>query len=192
MPSLSQTAGNVNARSTLGSLLRVGVFTVLMALAAQVTIPLGPVPFTLQTLVLGIAVATLSPSEAIAATVAYVAIGALGAPVFSGGIGGAVRLLGPSGGFIYGFVAGAAVGSLVLAGLSRIKLPRVASTFVAVVASIAVAYVCGWAHLVLVGQLTPAAAFAVGCAPFVLIDLAKAALATAIAKPVYKLVNPEK
>lgn len=192
MPSLSQTASDSRARSTLSSLLRVGVFTVLMALAAQVTIPLGPVPFTLQILVMGIAIATLSPSEAIAATVAYVAIGALGAPIFSGGVGGAVRLLGPSGGFIYGFVAGAAVGSLLRVGLERTKLPRVASAFVAIVAGIAVSYVCGWAHLVLVGQLTPAAAFAVGCAPFILIDLAKAALATAIAKPVYKLVNPEK
>ena len=56
-------------RSVASSLLRVGIVTVLFCLSAGISIPVGPVPFTLQTLVLGIAVSTLKPSEAISATV---------------------------------------------------------------------------------------------------------------------------
>ena len=176
-------------RSVASSLLRVGIVTVLFCLSAGISIPVGPVPFTLQTLVLGIAVSTLKPSEAISATVAYVAIGAMGAPVFSGYVGGLVRLLGPSGGFIYGFAAGAAAGSFLRALLERTPLPKVVSTFAGVVAAIAVSYYFGWAQLVVMGGLTPAVAFAIGCAPFILADLVKAALATSIAVPLVRAAN---
>lgn len=165
------------------SAVRIAAATVALSLSAGISIPVGPVPFTLQILVLGLVVATMKPGEAVSATVVYLAIGAAGAPVFSGYVGGPARLLGPSGGFLYGFVPAVAAGALLRTGLERTRLPRPAAVFSAVLVAIAVAYFFGWAHLVLVGQMDAAAAFAVACAPFIVPDLVKAAIATGIAAP---------
>lgn len=108
-------------------------------------------------------------------------VGSLGAPVFSGGMGGVARIAGPTGGFILGFVAAAAVGTLVLRGVSRLRVPYAVHAMLALVATIAVVYACGWAQLVVVAHLAPAAAFAAGVAPFVTLDLMKAGIATSLA-----------
>ena len=185
----TQSARGLATSSAVKSALRIGITLVALCLSAGISIPLQPIPFTLQILVLGIAVAVLPFGEAVAATASYVVIGALGAPVFSGYIGGLVKLLGPSGGFIFGFVAGAAAGTLVRGVLERTKLPRAAAIFAAIVVAIAVSYVFGWAQLMFVAHLTPAAAFMMGCAPFILADLVKAAIATAIATPVARFLK---
>ena len=175
------------ARRLAPAAARVAVATVALSLSAGIAVPVGPVPFTLQILVLGFIVATMKPGEAISAVVAYLAIGAMGLPVFSGGIGGPARILGPSGGFLYGFVPAAVAGTLLRCALERTRLPQPAAIFSAVLASIAVAYFFGWAHLVLVGQMDAAAAFAVGCAPFIVPDLVKAGIATAAVSPLRAL-----
>lgn len=147
-----------------------------LALSANLEIPLQPVPFTLQILALGFIAATLKPKEAASAAGAYVAAGALGAPVFAGGLGGMWRVAGPTGGFILGFIAGAWVGASLLAQLSKTHLPLALSVFVSSVAMTGAVYLVGWAQLMLVAHLAPAAAFAAGVAPFIVFDLMKAGL----------------
>lgn len=169
------------SRRLLASAARVAAAIVALSLSAGIAIPVGPVPFTLQILVLGIIVAVMPAGEAVCAVVSYLALGALGAPVFSGGVGGIVRLVGPSGGFLYGFAPAVAVGVALRGRLERTRLPHAASVLAALLAFIAVAYFFGWAHLVVVGQMEPAAAFAVACAPFVACDLVKAGMACAVA-----------
>lgn len=90
-------------------LLRVALFApLLVTLAARVAFPLPftPIPFTLQPLaVLGVGLA-LGPWEGALAMLAYLAEGALGAPVFSPtGPGGLVQLLGSTGGFLLAYPA---------------------------------------------------------------------------------------
>lgn len=184
-----QTVSRPAPRDLVRSILRIGITIALLSLSAGVQIPLQPVPFTMQIFVLGIAVAVLSPREAVCATAGYVVIGALGAPVFSGYMGGMVKLLGPSGGFIFGFVAGAAIGTLVRIALERTGLPRFVAVLAAIVTAFAASYVCGWAQLMVVAHLTPTTAFAIGCAPFILADLVKAVLAAAVAAPLGRFFN---
>lgn len=52
---------------------------------------------------------------------------------------------------------------------------------IALVATIAVVYACGWAQLMLVAHLSTEASFAAGVAPFVALDLMKAGIATSLA-----------
>ncbi len=173
--------GRAKARRILAPALRVVAVVAALSLTAGIAIPVGPVPFTLQVLVLGIVVATMPAGEAVCAFAAYLALGAFGAPVFSGYVGGIVRLIGPSGGFLYGFLPAAAAGSFLRCRLGRTRVPYAVGVFAAVVAAIAIAYLFGWAHLVVVGQMEPAAAFAVACAPFILCDLVKAGMACGVA-----------
>ncbi|WP_338661341.1 biotin transporter BioY [Pararoseomonas sp. SCSIO 73927] len=79
-----------------------------LAASAQVTLPMWPVPATLQTLVV-LLLGALGGSRLGAATVAlYLAEGAMGLPVFAGGAGPAA-LMGPTAGFLLGFIPSALI-----------------------------------------------------------------------------------
>ncbi len=80
-----------------------------LALAAQVRVvlPFTPVPVTGQTFGVLLAAALLPPGEAVMAMALYVLAGTLGLPVFTGSGGGWSYLLGPTGGYLLGFIAAA-------------------------------------------------------------------------------------
>ena len=91
------------------------LFCGLAVLAAQVRVPVPgtDVPLTLQSLVVLLAGFALSPGRALSAMLAYVALGVVGLPVFAAGSHG---VLGPTGGYIIGFIAGAWVVSFLKGG----------------------------------------------------------------------------
>ena len=68
--------------------------------------PFSPVMVTATTLALGITALVLPPKQTAVAILVWILLGAAGVPVFSGGQGGIGKLLGPSGGFFPGFLAG--------------------------------------------------------------------------------------
>lgn len=150
-----------------------------IAVGAWLQLPIGPVPFTLQPLFVWLAGLLLGPWSGAAAAVLYLAAGVLGLPVFAGGASGLGVLFGPTGGYLLGFVLGAAV-----AGLARRRGQplRWAPGLVAGVAAMAVTYATGVTRLKVVLHLDWAKALLAGAAPFVLQDLVKVALAVAIAR----------
>jgi biotin transport system substrate-specific component len=90
------------------------VFAVLTAVGARIEIPHQPVPFTLQTFFVLLAGAFLGVRNGVLSQVLYLAMGAAGLPVFSIWSGGAVRLFGPTGGYLLSFpVAAFVVGTMI-------------------------------------------------------------------------------
>jgi biotin transport system substrate-specific component len=85
---------------------RVALFAALIAVGALVALPFGPVPFTFQTLVVLLAGMVLGPRLAPVSVLVYLLLG-LVAPVYAGGQGGVGVLLGPTGGYLVGFVPAA-------------------------------------------------------------------------------------
>ncbi len=176
-------------RSRTTKLLRAALVAALVAVGALITVPIGLVPVTLQVLVVAIAALVLSPSEALLALVIYVAIGAAGAPVFSGGGAGVGVLVGPTGGFIVGFALGAPAAALVR---SRIQgrpgvggIParrRGLATVAALGVLLVVVYLAGWLWFSFSTGRPAAEAFALAVAPFVLIDALKCAAAAMVAR----------
>ena len=81
----------------------VGLTIALMSVSAWVSVPLGPVPFTLQTFVMVFALLALAPKECLAAIAGYLILGGVGLPLFSSMRGGLGVLAGPTGGFLWGF-----------------------------------------------------------------------------------------
>jgi biotin transport system substrate-specific component len=159
---------------------RIGLGALVIALSAQIALPMSftPIPFTLQPLAVILVGAWLGPVEGATALGAYLVAGALGAPVFALGHGGAWRLMGPTGGYLLAFPVAAAV-----AGLARTRgLTGVALAFwSALVFTIAMAviHLGGVSQLALLGG-DPGLAFRSGFLPFFIGDLLKVAIATAV------------
>lgn len=101
---MATAMASIKSTSNARSVSFVGLTIAIMAVSAWVTVPLGPVPFTLQMFAIVFAVAVLKPREAIAAMAGYLILGAVGLPVFSGMRGGLGILAGPTGGFFVGLV----------------------------------------------------------------------------------------
>ena len=81
-------------------------FSILTAISAQVSIPIKPVPFTLQTMVVLLAGAFLGAKNGAYSQILYIFIGAIGFPVFAqtaDGTMGIARLIGPTGGYLLAF-----------------------------------------------------------------------------------------
>jgi len=180
-----QTRSIPLSRTTPGQLLLATGFACLTALGAAVTIPIGPVPITLQVLfvvlsglVLGSRLGALSQME-------YLVMGLAGAPVFSAGGSGLTWLLGPTGGYLVGFVVAAYVAGRVAESAAR---PGRVRFFVASLLGIAGLYLCGMVWLATwfaIGRGTNwvsemGSAWQFGVLPFLLVDLAKAAVASGV------------
>lgn len=89
-------------------------FSVLTFLSAQVVIPVQPVPFTLQTMIVLLSGAFLGSRNGMISQVFYLAVGTIGLPVFAEYSFGFARLIGPTGGYLMAFpIAAYVVGYLI-------------------------------------------------------------------------------
>jgi biotin transport system substrate-specific component len=158
--------------------------TVLTAAASQVSVPLwfSPVPFTLQPVVVLLGGAVLGPWLGAASQFLYLALGLAGMPVFAASTvlpQGPARLLGPTGGYLMAYPLAAFVsGWLAARGFDRRYLTSVLS----MTAGLAVVFVGGvsWLATFMPESGRMGAALAAGLYPFVLADLAKICLASAV------------
>lgn len=147
----------------------------LVALGAFLQIPVGLVPFTLQPYFVLLAGFLLGSLRGALAVALYLAAGFLGLPVFAGGKAGLAVLLGPTGGFLVGFVLAAAVAGLA----ERSVFPSWGRGLLLGAAAVACVYVPGVVHLAGVLGVEPGRAMAVGVVPFLLQDIVKIVLAVA-------------
>jgi biotin transport system substrate-specific component len=156
----------------------IGLGTLLVALSAQVVVPVpfSPVPMTLQPLAVLAVGGFLGAVGGFTALLLYLILGVLGLPVFApGGIPGALRLIGPTGGYLLAFPIAAAVTGA-LAG----RVPgSVLRGLLACALGMVIIHVGGVAQLALLGG-DPALAMRIGFVPFLTGDLLKVGLAAAL------------
>lgn len=94
-------------------------FAVFLAIFAQISIPFGIVPFTGQTLALGLFASIARPKISLSAVALYLIMGAIGLPIFAGGSAGLVVLFGPNAGYLFGFLIYVALVSAVIVKYQR-------------------------------------------------------------------------
>ncbi len=169
-----------------------------IALAAQVSVPFYPVPLTMQTLAILIVGLTFGSRLGALTLIAYLAEGAMGLPVFANG-GSAPALIGPTAGFLFGFV-----GVAYLAGLAVEKgLARgVVTTALAGIVISALLYIPGVAWPMAVAEMFGATGKWVGSSadviwtywvsPFLLGDAVKAVIAAMVVWGGWKALEARK
>ncbi len=147
--------------------------TALLTLSAKINIPLPYVPMTMQTLVVLMIGAAYGTRLGVATIVAYLAEGALGLPVFAGPVGGLAPLVGPTAGYLFGFVVAAgAVGWLAERGFDR----SVVRLFAAMALGHAIILGMGFVWLAFGLNLGAEKAWLIGVVPFIAGSLVKNAL----------------
>ncbi len=159
-----------NEDSPLRRMVYASMFGALTAIGSFLIIPLPPVPITLQTLFTGLAGVLLGGATGAWSQIIYVLLGVIGLPVFAGGKAGLGILLGPTGGYLIGFIAGAyVIGKIVEA---RHK-PGLVWIVMALVAGNLVVYTLGTIQLSLVTHYSLLKSLMVGVVPFLPGDLLK-------------------
>ncbi|TVQ34691.1 MAG: biotin transporter BioY [Geminicoccaceae bacterium] len=162
--------------------------SLLLTLSAKLQVPFWPVPMTLQTGVVLLFAILMGPRLALATIGLYLAQGAAGLPVFAGtpekGLGLAY-MMGPTGGYMVGWLLAAA-----FLGWAAQHLRRAMLLFGAALLAVALNYTPG---IIWLAQFTGwENAFALGAVPFILGDVVKAALAVALALAVRGAVTRQR
>ena len=150
----------------------------IIAVLAQISLPIGPVPFTLQNFAIGLIATVFRPREAVFSVGLYLLLGAIGLPVFAGGGAGFHALIGPTAGYLWFY--------LVYSGLTS-HLTNSDSGFVRIfLANLlgdSLVFVGGILGLHFLAGMPLEKALIVGVFPFILPDLGKLLAISLISQP---------
>ena len=161
-------------------------FSLLTALAAQIVIPIGPVPITAQTFAVLLTGALLGSRLGAMAMIAYLIEGASGLPFFAAGAGGLSHLLGPTGGYLIAFPAAAFItGAFAEHGWDRNFFAAAAAMLVGSIVII----VCGCAWFAFLTHTGVTASLRLTVVPFIPGDIIKILLAAAVLPSGWKLIR---
>ena len=185
-------------RSMIYDIVVIAISAALITVCSWISIPLGPVPFTLQTLAILAVLLTLGGRRGTIAIVVYLALGAIGVPVFAGFKGGPAALLGPTGGFLVGFIAAALIfwllEKLVFARLMSTPAKRLVFGLINSLIFELVLYVVGviWFMTVYAAKTGPiglGAVLSMCVIPFIIPDIVKMIAAAVIGSRAYRFVR---
>lgn len=158
---------------------RTAACTALIAVGGWISVPFIPVPFTLQTMFV-LLTAPVMKKGAPVPVLLYLLLGLAGLPVFHSGTAGIGVLLGPTGGFLAGFVPAA-----LLAGLGYAHGAAWSKTAGIACAEIAI-FACGTGWLMASAGLGMSAAILIGVVPFIPGDVVKSAAAYLIGERIIR------
>ena len=188
-PSLFETLVLDKAEKNSQKIFRYGILSLagsaLIALCAQVSVPFYPVPVTMQTFAVILIGLTYGWRLGGITVALYLVEGAIGLPVFAGGKGGIIILIGPTAGYLYGFfIAAVACGWFAERGFDRSYLKLI----VPLLAGNVLLYMSGLIWLGnFIGWDKPV--LDLGLYPFILGDLLKIALAVVLLPTIWKYIE---
>ena len=185
---VEQVQKKTAAGSRTRSIAFVALTVAITAVSAWVTVPLGPVPFTLQTFAIFAVCGLLGGKRGTVSVLVYLLLGAVGAPVFAGFRGGFASLIGTTGGYLVGFILLALIITLAQARWGLGQWVFVLSAAVGLL----VCYAFGTAWFLIVytrtGAITLGVVLAKCVLPFLLPDAIKLALATLLRARLYRRI----
>src|SRR3954452_19767916 len=150
------------------------LFAAIIGVMSQITITLPLVPITGQTLAIGLAATILGSRYGTLSVILYLIIGSAGVPVFAEFSGGISKLVGPTGGFLVGFIPAAFIIGLYMGKWGF----NFKNALIANIIGMIITLFFGTVWLKISADLSWIAAFSGGFTPFVIVGIIKAALAS--------------
>ena len=179
-------ADRVIDRSLASDIALVAAGAGLTAVAAQIAVPLWPVPITGQTLAVLLVGSTLGATRGALSMLLYAVLGVVGLPVFSGASSGVATFLGPTGGYIVGFVFAAAFTGWLA---QREWDKRFLGAALSFLGGTVVIFAFGMTWLAISLQASLQQTLEWGLYPFIVGGIIKAAIAAAIMPAAWKLAD---
>ena len=172
-----------NKLFTVKNMCYVGLFTAVIAIMAQISIPMPlGVPMTMQTFAITLAAIILGAKLSTISTLIYILLGAIGLPVLAGFSGGISKFVGPTGGFLISFPIMAFIIGYAVDHRSAFK----GAFVVGLIAGTVVNYIVGIAMFCILTQSSVAVGFTACVLPFIPTAIIKAILASLIGFPIRK------
>jgi biotin transport system substrate-specific component len=167
------------------------LFAALIVAGSYLAIPFVPVPLVLANFFTLLAGLLLGPLYGGLSVLLYLVLGAIGLPVFSGGSGGFAHFMGPTGGFLVGYLASAVVAGFAARGANGEGKAGFARLTLAGLLGLIVLYAIGlpWFQAVLSAKFTSLRAAAVFMSPYFLGDLVKVAAAVILSRSLLPLLR---
>lgn len=184
MTNSANTAAIPARGSKTYALTATALMTGVICILSPMALPIGPVPISLTTFMIYLAIYILGWKKAAISILLFLLIGFAGLPVFSGFVGGPAKLLGPTGGYLIGYIPMA-----VVAGLAIERTAGRLTHLLGMIAGTAVLYALGTAWFCFQANYTLGAALAVCVFPFIPGDLAKILLAMTLGPVIRKRVG---
>jgi len=178
----------MDSSAQLKMMVYASLLAALTAAGAYLAIPIGPVPIVLQNLFVMLAGLLLGSRWGLASIGVYLLAGALGLPVFAGGLGGIGRLAGPTGGYLVGFLPAV----FVIGWITERANERIFMDVIAMICGALIVYLFGVSWLKTVTGMTLSKTLAMGMYPFLLGDALKIAAAVPIAKALRPIIRVPK
>jgi biotin transport system substrate-specific component len=173
-------------KSKIHTMILCALFAAMTAVLSQIVIPIGPVPINLATFAVFCSGALLGSKLGALSLVVWVALGAAGVPVFAMFRGGLGALVGPTGGYIVGFIPAAFFTGFIIERFgkdSRVIYP--AAMFVGML----IYFTLGTVWFVYLTGMNVASALMICVIPFLPGDFLKIAAATVLAKRLQPILN---
>lgn len=155
------------------------LFAAFIVVAAQISIPIQPVPLNLASLAVMAAGILLGAKSSIISVAVYILIGCVGLPVFANFRGGVAIIAGPTGGYILGYLLIALITGFVCEKTNKLVYAVLSMIFGTVIC-----YVAGTAWFCILTGTSPYSALAVCVTPFLPADLLKIIAAATIFKKI--------
>ncbi|KIR03915.1 Substrate-specific component BioY of biotin ECF transporter [Lachnospiraceae bacterium TWA4] len=154
---------------SIQTITKVALLTAVICILGPISLPIGPVPISLTNFATLLAVYLLGTWGGTLSLCIYLLLGLVGLPIFSGFTGGPAKLLGPTGGYLFGFIPMAIIAGLVIDYTNQKLLPSI----LAMIVGTLICYIFGSLWLAYQMSLSFKAALAVGVLPFIPLDLVK-------------------
>ncbi len=168
----------MNSPNTLRLTIYASLFAALTAAGAFLAIPIGPVPIVLQNFFVFLTGLLLGARWGSASVAVYLLAGALGLPVFAGGTGGIGRFVGPTGGYLIGYLPAV----WVIGWMAQTGRHRPVYDLSGMICGALIVYLFGVCWLKLLTGISWIQTVSVGMLPFLIGDAIKIAAAVPIAK----------
>lgn len=163
-------------KQNLPALTAAAMMAAVLCVLGPLSVPVGPVPIAMGNFAVSLAAWLLGPRYGALSVAAYLLLGGVGVPVFAGYAAGAAVLLGPTGGYLIGYLAQAMIGGWAVERAGG----RMVWSALGLVAGVAVCYAFGTAWFIVQMGCTLPYALTVCVLPFIPFDLVKIGLASAL------------